>query len=123
MRALAAAGAAAVALVLVACSDNSASTTASNESIDLGAQVYEARCASCHGAQLQGTDRGPSHLSIVYEPGHHPDESIRSAIVRGAPQHHWDFGPMPAIEGLDAAEVEAVIDFIRSEQLEQGFQR
>jgi mono/diheme cytochrome c family protein len=30
-----------------------------------GAEVYAASCASCHGADLRGTDKGPSHLSIV----------------------------------------------------------
>ena len=59
-----------------------------------GAEVYAANCASCHGADLRGTDKGPSHLSIVYEPGHHGDASFRSAIANGSPQHHWEFGDM-----------------------------
>ncbi|MDH3302817.1 MAG: cytochrome c [Acidimicrobiia bacterium] len=80
-------------------------------------------CASCHGADLRGTDKGPSQLSIVYEPNHHPDDAYRSAIANGAPQHHWTFGNMPPIGGLDSEEVEAVIAFIRSEQERQGFEQ
>ena len=38
-----------------------------------GGQLYAANCAECHGADLRGTDKGPSHLSEVYEPGHHAD--------------------------------------------------
>lgn len=52
---------------------------------DIGAEVYANNCASCHGANLEGTDKGPSQLSIVYEPNHHTDESYRAAIANGAP--------------------------------------
>ena len=88
-----------------------------------GATVYQARCASCHGADLRGTDNGPSQLSIVYEPGHHGDAAYRSANRNGAAQHHWNFGPMPAIDGLTDADVESVIAYVRSEQERQGFER
>jgi mono/diheme cytochrome c family protein len=89
----------------------------------LGAEVYANNCASCHGADLRGTDKGPSQLSIVYEPNHHPDDAYRSAIANGAPQHHWTFGNMPPVEGLSGEEVEAVIAFIRAEQERQGFEQ
>jgi len=36
-----------------------------------GEQLYAANCAECHGADLRCTGKGPSHLSEVYEPGHH----------------------------------------------------
>lgn len=88
-----------------------------------GAEVYAASCASCHGEDLRGTDEGPSQLSIVYEPDHHPDMAYRSAIVNGAAQHHWGFGPMPPIEGLSDTEIDAVIAFIRSEQERLGFEQ
>ncbi len=88
-----------------------------------GAALYSASCASCHGADLQGTDKGPSHLSIVYEPNHHPDEAFRSAIRNGAAQHHWDFGDMPPVAGLTDDEVESIIAFVRAEQEAEGFQR
>lgn len=92
----------------------------SDATLARGSEVYDASCASCHGVELEGTDKGPSHLSTVYEPNHHPDEAFRAAIANGAPQHHWPFGPMPPVEGLDDADVDAVIAFIRSEQERQG---
>ena len=88
-----------------------------------GVTVYEARCASCHGADLRGTDKGPSQLSIVYEAGHHGDNSYRSAIRNGAQQHHWGFGNMPAIESITDEQIEAVISYIRGEQQRLGFEQ
>jgi len=87
-----------------------------------GAALYEESCASCHGSDLRGTDRGPSHLSEVYEPGHHSDESFRSAIRNGSPAHHWTFGDMPPIEGLDDGEIDAIITFVRDRQETEGFE-
>lgn len=87
----------------------------------VGADLYQSNCASCHGADLQGTDKGPSHLSIVYEPNHHGDDAFRSAILHGARQHHWNFGDMAAVTGLDNDEIDDVIAYVRSEQERQGF--
>lgn len=88
-----------------------------------GAELYQANCASCHGSDLGGTDKGPSHLSIVYEPDHHGDDAFRSAIVNGAQQHHWNFGDMAAIPGLDDEEIDAIIGYVRSEQERRGFEQ
>lgn len=99
-----------------------ASDTTSGSSSDVGAKVYAQSCAQCHGADLRGTHRGPSQFSQVYEPGHHPDASYRSAIVNGVTAHHWDFGDMPAIKGLSDTEVDAVIAYIRAQQAEHGFE-
>jgi len=87
-----------------------------------GQELYATSCASCHGADLRGTDQGPSHLSIVYEPNHHGDDSFRAAIERGTQQHHWAFGDMDPIEGLDDEEIDAIIAFVRSEQQREGFE-
>lgn len=87
-----------------------------------GAALYAASCASCHGADLRGTGRGPSHLSVVYAPDHHPDESFRRAAREGVAAHHWNFGNMPAVGGLDDDEIDAIIAFVRAEQDEQGFE-
>lgn len=88
-----------------------------------GATVYEARCASCHGPDLTGSDKGPSQLSIVYEPNHHGDDSYRSAIRNGVSQHHWGFGDMPAIDDITDGQIEAVIAYIRGEQERVGFEQ
>ena len=107
-----------VAMTVAACGSDAPQVDASP-----GAPLYESNCASCHGSQLQGSSEGPSLLSIVYEPNHHSDDSIRSAIAKGAPEHHWNFGDMEPIEGLSVAEVELVITHVRAEQERQGFDR
>ena len=88
-----------------------------------GETVYQARCASCHGEDLRGTDKGPSQLSIVYEPNHHGDDAYRFAIRYGASQHHWNFGNMPVVEDITDEQIERVIAFIRAEQERLGFER
>ena len=110
----------ALALLAVSCGDSSDGTAATPNGA--GAELYAANCASCHGADLEGTDLGPSQLSIVYEPAHHDDDAFRSAIANGAGQHHWNFGNMPPVPGLGDSEVDAIISFIRSEQELQGFE-
>jgi mono/diheme cytochrome c family protein len=87
-----------------------------------GKAIYDSQCASCHGADLRGTARGPSHLSKVYEPGHHNDASFRSAITKGSRAHHWNFGDMPAIGGLSDDQMTAVIAYVREVQAREGFE-
>ncbi|HKX76474.1 MAG TPA: cytochrome c [Acidimicrobiia bacterium] len=87
-----------------------------------GEQLYAASCAECHGADLRGTDKGPSHLSAVYEPGHHGDGAFLVAVTAGVRPHHWDFGAMPPIEGLSAQDIEAIVAFVREQQRIQGFE-
>ena len=106
---------------LVACGDDEVATPPVPDDAD-GATVYGLRCASCHGEDLRGTDRGPSQLSIVYEPGHHGDDSYRAAVRNGAPQHHWAFGPMPPVPDITDDQVESVIAYIRAEQQRLGFE-
>jgi mono/diheme cytochrome c family protein len=96
--------------------------TAGAVDLALGEEVYQANCAECHGADLRGTDKGPSHLSIVYEPDHHPDAAFVAAISQGSTAHHWDFGDMPPVEGLDEDEVASVIAYVRSVQDSEGFE-
>jgi mono/diheme cytochrome c family protein len=112
----------ALAVGLAACGSEDASSGAPTApSADRGAELYAESCASCHGADLRGSDKGPSHLSVVYEPNHHTDDSFRNAIANGAPQHHWNFGDMEPVEGLTDDDVEAAIAFVRAEQQRQGF--
>lgn len=87
-----------------------------------GAALYQQSCASCHGTDLRGTDRGPSHLSQVYAPDHHPDASFRAAITQGSSAHHWNFGDMPPIPGLSDAEIDGIIAHVRDQQETHGFE-
>ena len=116
-----------VLLVLSACGGEGGTIEADIEPQDpelvaAGAGLYAANCAECHGDDLRGTDRGPSHLSEVYEPGHHGDGAFLVAVLAGTPQHHWDFGPMPPVEGLSEQDVEAIIAFVREQQRLEGFE-
>lgn len=87
-----------------------------------GDDLYQANCASCHGSDLRGTDQGPSHLSVVYEPNHHGDEAFAFAVEFGVLQHHWPYGPMERVEGLSDEDVEAIIAFVRENQRVHGFE-
>ena len=111
----------AVAATAVACSgsDSAGDTTAPTPD---GATAFAQWCAACHGADLSGTGSGPSLLSEVYEPGHHPDESFRSAVRNGVSSHHWGFGDMPALPGVSDAELDALIRFVRDTQAAEGFE-
>ncbi len=112
----------AAALAVVSSGSEDETPVATSGSADRGAEVYATSCASCHGSDLRGTDQGPSHLSIVYEPNHHGNDSFRAAIANGAQQHHWPFGDMEPVEGLDDEDTEAVISYVRAEQQRQGFE-
>jgi mono/diheme cytochrome c family protein len=88
-----------------------------------GHETYQQRCAACHGSDLRGTLAGPSLRSVVYEPGHHSDDSFRVAIQQGSPQHHWDYGDMPAMgQGLSDEVIDEVIAYVRVVQEEDGFE-
>ena len=44
------------------------------------------------------------------------------AIRDGVSAHNWEFGPMPAIGGLDDDEITAIITHIRGVQEREGFE-
>lgn len=67
------------------------------ELVARGGDLYAASCGQCHGEDLRGTDRGPFHLSRVYEPDHHSDGSFQLTIQVGAVEHHWNFGRCPRL--------------------------
>jgi mono/diheme cytochrome c family protein len=116
--------AALAALILVGGCASATSEAPSAGGVDLasGEALYQATCAECHGADLRGTDRGPSHLSIVYEPSHHSDAAFLLAVRNGVRAHHFDYGDMPAIPGLSDEEVADITAYIRSVQEREGFE-
>lgn len=85
-----------------------------------GAQLYAQACARCHGETLTGTNQGPPFLDRVYEPGHHADAAFLLAVRNGARAHHWDFGDMPPVPGLNDAQVTAIVAFVRAQQRAAG---
>lgn len=110
------------ALVLTGCSSGRSGDGGSASGDAKGVQLYRQSCGSCHGDDLRGTDRGPSQLSQVYAPDHHPDASYRTAIENGVVAHHWNFGNMPPVKGLSSSEIDEIIAYIRHQQQEQGFE-
>lgn len=110
-------------LVLPACGgDDGGETAAAPDLVARGEELYAQSCASCHGADLRGTDKGPSHLSEVYRPDHHADAAFVLAAKRGVRAHHFDFGDMPPVPGLDDDDLTAIVAYVRSVQEREGFE-
>jgi len=87
-----------------------------------GEPLYATNCAECHGEDLRGTDLGPSHLSIVYEPSHHSDGAFAVAMLVGTAQHHWPYGAMEPVEGLSDEDIISIIAYVREIQRIEGFE-
>jgi mono/diheme cytochrome c family protein len=88
--------------------------------LNLGKMNYEGYCASCHGRNAAGTDKGPTFLHRVYHPGHHGDAAFMIAPQRGARAHHWRFGDMPPVEGVTDEQLETIVEYVRALQKVNG---
>jgi len=88
--------------------------------VQRGEQLFAANCAVCHGPEGQGTTVGPPLVHEIYEPGHHPDDAFHRAVTDGTPAHHWNFGDMPPVAGLDSDEVDDIIAWVRQQQRDAG---
>lgn len=86
----------------------------------VGKPLYEKNCASCHGPDLKGTDKGPPFLHRVYEPSHHGDAAFQLAARNGVRAHHWKFGDMQPVPGLTPDDVTHITAFIRARQRQVG---
>lgn len=97
--------------------------------VALGRQVYEARCASCHGARLEGQPnwRQPGADGLLPAPPHdasghtwhHPDEMLfritKYGVARAANLANHA-SAMPAFEGvLSDTEIVAALSWIKSQ--------
>ena len=80
-----------------------------------GAALYQANCAACHGAELEGSSRGPSLLDPMYVSPDFPDAEIADAIRNGV-DSGGDFGAMEAIGRLSDEQIALIIAFIREQQ-------
>ena len=87
-----------------------------------GLIYYQAKCAECHGQNGVGSDKGPPLIHRIYEPNHHADEAFQRAAKLGVQSHHWQFGDMPAVEGITRAEVTNIVTYIREVQAANGIQ-
>ena len=87
-----------------------------------GKGLYTQHCAACHGTDLKGSDKGPPMLHKVYEPSHHADIAFQLAVANGVRAHHWQFGDMAPVPGLDDDEIDVIIAYIRDQQEMHGFE-
>jgi len=78
-----------------------------------GERLFDATCARCHGPRGGGTDQGPPLVHVIYEPNHHGDAAFQRAVALGVVPHHWNFGPMPKVEGVSEAEVGEIVGYVR----------
>lgn len=85
-----------------------------------GKVLYEQSCASCHGADLKGSDKGPPFLHRVYEPSHHANLAFQLAVKNGVRAHHWQFGDMKPVSGLTPDDVAHITAYVRAEQRRAG---
>ena len=85
-----------------------------------GEQLYNRNCAGCHGSRAAGTTHGPPLAHRVYVPGHHSDQAFYLAAHNGVAAHHWRFGNMPPQPQVSAADMAAVVAYVRWVQREAG---
>ena len=86
-----------------------------------GKEVYVNNCQSCHGVNAAGqAGVAPPLIHKIYEPSHHGDASFYRAIQSGVPSHHWRFGNMSPIKGINNQQVPDLIRYIRELQQANG---
>lgn len=87
----------------------------------IGQRGFEAICADCHGENAAGRNGvGPPLVHRIYEPSHHADAAFLLAAQNGVRAHHWNFGNMPAVEGVTRADVMAITAYVRELQRANG---
>jgi cytochrome c len=87
-----------------------------------GEALFNTYCARCHGPRAAGTDHGPTFISRIYEPNHHGDSAFQMAAMNGVRAHHWNFGDMPRVEGVNSREVDQIIRYVRWLQRQAGIE-
>jgi mono/diheme cytochrome c family protein len=92
-----------------------------SQTAQAGEELFNTYCASCHGRNAAGQDGvAPPLVHKIYEPNHHADRSFRRAARIGVHAHHWPFGNMPPVTGIEANEVDEVVAYVRELQRANG---
>jgi len=86
----------------------------------MGKIAYDEKCATCHGGNAAGTDKGPPFVHRIYEPSHHADFAWTRAVRGGVPAHHWPFGDMPPVDGVTDKQIEWIVTYVRELQRANG---
>jgi len=100
----------------------SSTTTVSAPDPVKGASLFAANCAACHGQEAMGTSHGPPLINRIYEPSHHDDFSFYRAVSEGSHQHHWQFGDMPPVPGVNFEDTSHIIAWVRQQQRKAGIE-
>jgi mono/diheme cytochrome c family protein len=85
-----------------------------------GERLFEEQCSRCHGQRAAGSDLGPPLVHGYYEPNHHADAAFQRAVRFGVQPHHWNYGPMPPVEGVTPAQVDEITAYVRWLQRRAG---
>ncbi len=85
-----------------------------------GQTAFNANCATCHGENAAGGDKGPPLVHDIYNPGHHNDRSFYVAVTRGVRRHHWNFGDMKPQSQVTREDMAAIITYVRELQAANG---
>ncbi|MBL4872566.1 MAG: cytochrome c [Rhodobacteraceae bacterium] len=85
-----------------------------------GEATFNASCAICHGTNAAGTDQGPPLIHKFYISRRHADFAFVIAAKSGVRAHHWRFGSMPPVEGIEDADIQPIITYIREIQAANG---
>lgn len=86
----------------------------------VGKALYQKNCASCHGQDLKGANKGPPFLHPVYEPSHHGDAAFQLAAKNGVRAHHCKFGDIQPVPAITPDEVAYITAFVRAAQRKIG---
>jgi len=79
----------------------------------VGVRLFKKNCSVCHGEWAKGTDKGPPLIHDFYKPSHHGDGAFYSAAMKGVKAHHWKFGDMPPVAGIQQRDVSKIISYVR----------
>lgn len=85
-----------------------------------GKTAFDANCASCHGPNAAGSDKGPPLVHDIYNAGHHSDAAFVLAAKIGVRQHHWRYGQMPPQPQVTEEQVTAIVQYVRELQAANG---
>jgi mono/diheme cytochrome c family protein len=85
-----------------------------------GREYFRKKCSSCHNADGSGTRQGPPLIHPYYRPGHHSDMAFFRAAKQGVRAHHWRFGDMPPVSGVNNGQIGEIVAFIREVQRANG---
>ena len=88
-----------------------------------GLVLFQENCAACHGDNAVGKEGfGPPLVHNIYKPSHHPDVAFELAAKTGVRSHHWSFGSMPAVPGINENDIAAIVRYVRKLQVANGIE-